>query len=127
MHCSRRKVSQVVNAMRHPNYQESRHIHFPQVEQGAPNKVPNKISRYIETLSLLDATLTHCEIRTKIIGRFDVTIGESTVSSERQNLRFHFRRPMVEENLTWLQRHCRLQFALDIVRIVMDFKKVAIS
>jgi hypothetical protein len=63
--------------------------------------VSNEISRYIETLSLLDATLSHREIRTKIIERFGVTIGESTMSAEHQNLGFHFRPLMVEQNFTW--------------------------
>jgi hypothetical protein len=49
-------------------------------------------------LSLLDAALTNREIQTKIIEQFDVTIGESTVSAELQNLGFHFRAPMVEDN-----------------------------
>jgi hypothetical protein len=86
----------------------------------APKKAANEISRYIETLSLLDTTLTDREIGTKIVERFGVTIGESTMSAERQNFGFHFRPPMVEQNLTWQQRHARLQFAHDLVRIGID-------
>jgi hypothetical protein len=88
-----------------------------------PQKVTNEISRYIETLSLLDVNLTHREIRTKIIERFGVTIGESTVSAERQNLGFYFCHPMFEQNLKWQQRHARLQFALDLVRIGLTRKR----
>jgi hypothetical protein len=51
-------------------------------------------------LSLLNATLANREIRTKNIEQFGVTIGASTVSPERQDLGFHFRAAMVEQNLT---------------------------
>jgi hypothetical protein len=39
----------------------------------------------------MDAALTNYEIRRKIIERFDITLGESTISTERRNLGFHFR------------------------------------
>jgi transposase len=89
----------MVKAMRDPDYQQGQHIHFPRSNK-VPEKVTNEISRYIEMLSLLDAILTDREIRMKIIERFGLTIDESTVSTERQILGFHFRPPMAEQNLT---------------------------
>jgi hypothetical protein len=126
MHCRRRKVSQIVKAMRDPNHQEGQRIHLPRSNK-LPKNVTNEISRSIETLSLLDATLTNREIRTKIIERFTVTTGGSRVSPGRQNLGFHFRPPMVEQNLTWQQRHARLQFARDLVKIGIASKTIVFS
>jgi hypothetical protein len=92
-----------------------------------PKNVANEIVRSIETLLLLDATLTNREIRTKIIEQFGVRIGESTVSAECQNLGFQFRPPIVEQNFTQQQRHPRLQFAFDLVRIGIDLKMIVFS
>jgi hypothetical protein len=84
IHCSKRKVSQVVHTMHDENYHEGDAIRLTAIRQGAPDKVTPEISSDIETISLLDAMLTNQEIRTKIIERFGVTLSESTVSTERQ-------------------------------------------
>jgi hypothetical protein len=126
MHCSRRKANQVVKAMRDPNYQEVQYIHLPRSNK-MPKKVTNEIFHHIETLSLPDAALTNRETGTKIIERFGVTIGESTMSAERQNMGFHFRPPMIEQNLPLQQHHARLQFTLYLVRIEIDSKTIVFS
>jgi hypothetical protein len=89
MHCGKRKNNQVVEAVRNPKDQGDQQIQLTQAEQGALAKFTGEISRSIKTPSLMDAISTNCEMPKKIIVRFDVSLWESTVSTDSRNFAFH--------------------------------------
>jgi hypothetical protein len=109
--------------MRNPNYQEGEPLRVAQAESGGAKKVTGKIFHSIETQLLMDARLTNYKIQKITMERFSVTLGGSTVGTERRNLGFHLR-AIVEQNLTWQQRRARRQFSHDLLIIGVDMKTI---
>jgi hypothetical protein len=63
MHCSKRKVSQVLHAMRDENYHGGDAVRLTAIRPGAPNEVTPEISSYIETISLLEASIAIADLQ----------------------------------------------------------------
>jgi hypothetical protein len=89
-------------------------------KMGRPKKITEEISNYIEILSSIDASLTNGVIAAKIYDRLGKTLSEQSVSAERIRLGFHWRPPLVKQELTAAQEHQRVQFAMDIAEMRID-------
>jgi transposase len=86
-----------------------------QKQMGRPKKITAEISSYIETLSLLDSCLTNIHIARLIHEKWpNVTLSEASVSIERNKLGFHWRSPLVKQEVSVPQQFQRFQFATDM-------------
>jgi transposase len=96
---------------------------------GRPKKLTPEISDCIETLSLLDSTLTNFALMNMVNQKFaPVHLSLSSVSAERVRLGFLWRPPLVKQDLSTAQEHQRLQFASDVLNTVnFDAQKIIFS
>jgi hypothetical protein len=95
---------------------------------GRSRKITLKILSVIETLSCLDASLTNHEILTRVEARWPtITRSESSISHERIKLGFHWRQLLVKQDLSVMQQHQHLQFALDLTKKRIDANRIIFS
>jgi hypothetical protein len=101
-------------------------IHFgmpssPAIKRGRRLVITPEVSRYIETLPLMDARLSNSQIKAKVEERWpDLKVGKTSSRDARSNLGFKFRPPMIKQELSPEQRFQRYPFGLDMLAKDLD-------